>query len=155
MPDGDQAHSTHTGDLDMPLLPTAAQYCHIISGLAKYSLLSVVKLCKAGCGVRFSNFGIGVEVRYRGQLVLTGSKCTRTGLWMVPLEASPNKSPAPCKRMCASVPTFSSSLPNPISEQYLDNATQTSSQAELAMYHHQAIGLSLKSTFLAMIRKHP
>ena len=108
--DGDQVHSTHTGDLDTPLLPAAARYCHIIPGLAKHLLISVVKLCKAGCDVRFNKFGIGVEVRYRQRSVLTGSKFTRTGLWMVPLKASPNTTPAPCARTYASVPTFSSSF---------------------------------------------
>jgi len=28
---------------------------------------------------------IDVTVKYRGRVVLTGRKCTRTGLWMVPL----------------------------------------------------------------------
>jgi hypothetical protein len=62
---------------------------------------------------------------------------------MVPLEASPESSPV------------SSNLPTPTSEQYLGNATQTSSQAELAIYHHQAMGSPPKSIFLTTIQKHP
>ena len=108
--DRDQVHSTHKGDLDMPLLLTAARFYHIISGLAKYLLISVVKLCKAGCDVRFTKFGIGVEVRHRGRLVLTGRKYTGTGPWMVSLEASLTASPAPCAHACVSVPTFNPSL---------------------------------------------
>ena len=114
-----------------------------------------MKLCKAGCDVRFTKFDIGVEVRYRGRLILTGSKCTSTGLWIVPREDSPKTSPTPCARTCGSVPFFTSSLPDPSSEQYLANTTQTSSQAEVAMYHHQAMGLPPKSTFFAAIHKHP
>ena len=102
MPDGDQVHSTHIGDLDMSLLPAAAWFCHNIPGLAKYLLISVVKLCKAGRDVRFTKFGIGVDLRYRERMVLHGSKCTRTGLWMVSLEASPDTPPAPiCSHMRA------------------------------------------------------
>ena len=88
-------------------------------------------------------------------MVLHGSKCTRTGLWMVSLEASPDTPPAPCAHTCALVSTFSSSLPKQSSEKYFGNATQTSSQAELAMYHHQAMGLPSKSTFLAAMHKYP
>ena len=80
IPDGDQVHSIHIGDLSMSLLPAAAQFCHIIPGFVKSSLISVVKLCKAGCDVRFTNVGIGAEVRYKGRLVLTVSKYTRAGL---------------------------------------------------------------------------
>ena len=65
LPDGDQVHSTHAGDLDIPLLHIAAQYCHIIPGLTNYSLISVVELCEGGCDTIFTKFGIGVDVRYR------------------------------------------------------------------------------------------
>ena len=60
LPDGDQVHSTHIGDLDMPQLTKSARECHIIPDLASYSLISVVKLCEAGCEVSFTKWGIGV-----------------------------------------------------------------------------------------------
>ena len=60
LPDSDQVHSTHIGDLDMPQLPKSARECHIILDLASYSLISVVKLCEAGCEVSFTKWGIGV-----------------------------------------------------------------------------------------------
>ena len=77
-PDGDQVHSTHIGDLDMPQLPKSGRECHIIRDLVSYSLISVMKLCEAGCEVSFTKWGIGVEVRYRGQTITKVSKCTRT-----------------------------------------------------------------------------
>ena len=49
LPEVTQVHSTHTGDFDMPLLPTSARHFHIIPGLANYSPISVAKLCEAGC----------------------------------------------------------------------------------------------------------
>ena len=58
LPDGDKIHSTHTGDLDLPELPQAARFAHILPGLDKYSLISVVKLCNAGCEVAFTKYGI-------------------------------------------------------------------------------------------------
>ena len=60
--DVDQVYSTHTGDLDMSLLPVAVRFCHIIPGVAIYLLISVVKLYKAGRDVRFTKFGIGLKV---------------------------------------------------------------------------------------------
>ena len=74
LPDGDQVHYTNIGDLEIPHLPKSARECNIIPDLASYSLISVVKLCKAGCEVSFTKWDIGVEVRYRGQMIIKGSK---------------------------------------------------------------------------------
>ena len=84
--DGGQMHSIHTGDLDMSQLSKTTRNCHIIPGLATFSPLLAVKLYNAGYNVVFTKFGIEIEERCRGPLVLTGNTCTRTGLWMVPLE---------------------------------------------------------------------
>ena len=51
-PDGDAMVSTHTSDLDLPQLPQAARRCHILPAI-KHSLILVVKLCEAGCEVKF------------------------------------------------------------------------------------------------------
>ena len=83
LPDGNKIQSTHVGMLDIPQLPKAARVAHVIPGLNSHSLISVVTLCNAGCEVLFTK--INVTVKYRGTTILTGSKCTRTGLWMVPL----------------------------------------------------------------------
>ena len=83
LPDGSQVESTHTGLVDIPQLPKAARIGHVIPGLNTHSLMSVVVLCNAGYEVLFTK--IGVTVKYRGSTILTGSKCTRTGLWMVPI----------------------------------------------------------------------
>ena len=84
IPDGSQVQSTHTCKLAIPELPDVARIGHIIPGLASHSLLSVVKLCNAGCEVSFSK--IECIVKYRGRIVLKGHKCSKTGLWMVPLD---------------------------------------------------------------------
>ena len=87
LPDGGHVTSTHTCTLDLPELPTKARLGHIIPGLASHSLLSVIKLCNAGCDMIFSK--IGCIVKHRGKIVLTGNKCTKTGLWMVPISNKP------------------------------------------------------------------
>ena len=74
--------STHTGDLDLPQLQQAARRCHILPAI-KHSLISVLKLCEAGCEVKFINWGVGIEISYRGRLVIEGSLNKRTGLWIV------------------------------------------------------------------------
>ena len=84
LPDGDQAHSTHTGDCDMSQLPAEGQYCHIILRLAKYFIISVVKLFEAGYKFKSTKSGLGVEVQYRRRLLLTVSKYTKRRLSISP-----------------------------------------------------------------------
>ena len=83
MPDGNSVSSTHTCELDLPQLPKQARLGHIIPGLSKHSLLSVIKLCNAGCQVELKD--IGATVKYRGKIVLQGKKCTNNHLWFVKL----------------------------------------------------------------------
>ena len=41
--------------------------------------------CNSGCKVKFNK--CGVTVKYNGKTVFRGTKCTRTGLWLVPLQS--------------------------------------------------------------------
>ena len=52
-------------------------------GLASHSLVSVVKLCNAGCQVDVRD--ISCEIRYKGKTIVQCSKDVSTGLWMMPL----------------------------------------------------------------------
>jgi len=74
----------HTCRLAIPELPDVARIGDIIPGLVSHSLLSVVKLCNAGWKLAFSE--IECIVKYRGRVVLKDHKCSKTGLWMVPLD---------------------------------------------------------------------
>ena len=65
---GERVQSTHDGALDIPGLPPSARYAHVIPGI-KHSLLSIVRLCNAGCEIVFGRWGLNVEVRYRGKMV--------------------------------------------------------------------------------------
>ena len=83
MPNGTRVASTHECKLDIPLLPQAARFGHILPSLMKYSTILVVKLCNAGCEVQFRN--ISCVERHCGRIIMAGNKCQRTGLWFVPL----------------------------------------------------------------------
>ena len=87
-PNGSIIESSHTCELDLPQLPKAARLAHVVPGLAGYSLVSVVKLCNAGCRVKMTD--ISCEVTYRGKTVVSCHKCTKTGLWMMPLSSLQN-----------------------------------------------------------------
>ena len=54
---GEQVQSTHDGALDIPGLPPGARYAHVIPGI-KHSLLSIVRLCNAGCEIVFGRWGL-------------------------------------------------------------------------------------------------
>jgi hypothetical protein len=136
----------------MRMLRCAARFYHITPGLVSHSLVSVVKLCEAGCKISFTKWGISVEIRYNGRVVLTVSKCTRTGLWMIPLTNTPKTQvPTHVKQEILN----SCSLAHTALEQHATSATQTSTKAELAIHHHQALGSPPRSTLLQMIHKHP
>ena len=79
IPDGSTLKSTHR-ELDLPQLPMAARIGHVIPGLASRSLMSVVQLTYAGCGVHFLKHY--VTVTYRGRVVLEGAKDINNKIWM-------------------------------------------------------------------------
>ena len=80
----ERAQSTHDGALEIPGLPPGARYAHVIPGI-KHSLLSIVRLCNAGCEIVFGGWGLNVEVRCKGKVVMKGKKRTINGLWYVPI----------------------------------------------------------------------
>ena len=129
----------HTCTLDIPALPAAARLTHIIPNLASHSLISVITLCNAGCDIAFTK--IGCTISYHGRVVLCANKCTRTGLWMIPLAATtPPTTPtnAPTDTLLASMRTSTHqglTLPVVITA----NVEATSTAAEYARFVHQAL----------------
>ena len=61
LPNGDTVRSSHIAELDLSLLPRGGREAHVVPGLASHSLVSVVKLCKAGCQVDIRD--ISCEIR--------------------------------------------------------------------------------------------
>ena len=83
LPDGRRVTSTKEGRIHWCNLPEKARWAHKMPGLATHLLISVIALCEAGCTVSFTQ--IGCQVTYRGKMILCGSKCEKSGLWMIPL----------------------------------------------------------------------
>ena len=61
--------SSHIAELDLSLLPCGGREAHIVSGLASHSLVSVVKLCNAGCQVDVRD-SISCEIRYKEKTIV-------------------------------------------------------------------------------------
>jgi hypothetical protein len=87
LPNCKRVHSMHRCTLDIPALLASARHAHIIPSLASHSLISIVTLCNAGCNVGFTK--IGCTITHHGKVFLCGSKCTRTGLWIISLCSTP------------------------------------------------------------------
>ena len=84
-PNSDTVCSSHIAELDLPLLPSRGRVAHIVPGLASHSLVSVVKLCNAGCQVDIRD--ISCNIWCRNETIVKYSKDVGTGQWMTPLKS--------------------------------------------------------------------
>ena len=85
---GERVQITHDGALDIPGLPPDARYAHGIPGI-KHPLLSIIRLCNAGCEIVFGRWGLNVEVRYKGKVVMKGRKARLMDYCMYQSRKSP------------------------------------------------------------------
>jgi hypothetical protein len=136
LPNGKRLQSTHTCTLDLPSLPKSARAAHIIPCLASHSLLSAVTLCNAGCTVNFTK--IDCTITYRGRTIIFGHKCTRTGLWLIPLSEG---APPPVPKL------------HPQPAHFVANVSATSSAAEYARYIHQTLCSPPAATLLQALQQ--
>ena len=88
-------------------------------------------------------------MKYRGRIVLKGHKCSKTGLWMVPLDTrhSPAQNEPSGSKQVLEHMQFAN-----FAHEFLANLIPTSSQEELAMYYHQCLCSPPKSSMLKAIR---
>ncbi len=135
LPKGKRVHSTHTCTINIPLSPPCAHAAHIIPGLTLHSLLSIVSLCNAGCTLHLIK--IGCTIIYCGRTIVCGHKCTRTGLWMIPLSKDTNPLPTDFQ------PTITMAA----------NIDATSSATEYARYVHQLLCSPPATTLLLALNK--
>ena len=114
---------------------------------------------------------IDVTVKYRGRVVITGRKCTRTGLWMVPLQDTSscddndtstrnitNVNCTPPKKHTGhthDIHTNNESFGKQKTTHQANSLIPTSTKAELARYYHQCMGSPPKSALLRTLRNHP
>ena len=71
-PNGAMMQSTHTAEMYIPDLPTAAKTGHIVPELASSPLLSIGQFCDAGCDVTFT--AGDVVVRLNNKVILLGTR---------------------------------------------------------------------------------
>ena len=81
LPDASTIASTHTGNLDINCLPTnTATEAHLFPALGPTSLLSIGKLCDAGCEALFRAHEC--VIMFMGDVILRGSRGINTNrLW--------------------------------------------------------------------------
>ena len=82
LPDGSYMYSTHTAELSLPQIPTAARIAHLFPALGNTSLLSIGQLCDAGCTAHFDNSS--VSIHFKGSTILSGMRNHTTNhLWSI------------------------------------------------------------------------
>jgi hypothetical protein len=85
LPNGATMESSHTADLDIPGLTTAASKANVFPGMANHSLLSVGKLCDEGYIVTFKQAAVIICDSEKSQ-ILSGPRDLDTGLWRINLK---------------------------------------------------------------------
>jgi hypothetical protein len=88
-PNGATMESSHTADLDIPGLNTAASKSHVFPGMAHNYLLSVGQLCDEGYTVTFQQDTVTICNSDNSELLSVPRDVT-TGLWCINLK-QPNK----------------------------------------------------------------
>ena len=139
LPDGEQLHSTHTCELDIPWLPRKARQAHIVPGLQHTSLISIKVLCDAGCKVSYDEERC--KVYLKNKLVWHGGRGPTTQLWVLPL----------CPKQ-ADLPKLNEIIQAEAQLHYANNAYDTTSKAALIRYLHQALFSPTKATLLKAIQ---
>ena len=129
LPNGSTIQSSHTANIALPMLPPKAREAHIVPGLASHSLVSVVKLCNAGCKVMISD--ISCEIISKSKQKIQCKKCTQTGLWMIPLVQKQNRTHQ--QNLCIKTPSNNKPITStsPAPRQRLQSSTINH------CFHHQ------------------
>jgi hypothetical protein len=86
--------SSHTAELDISKLNSAASKAHVLPGMANHSLLSVGKLCDEGYIVTFKQDTVTICDSEKSQ-ILNGPRDLNTGLWRINLKQTNNHIPEP------------------------------------------------------------
>jgi hypothetical protein len=87
LPDSSTLQSTHTAELDLPLLPLAARKTNLFPHLASGSLLSIGQLCDHGCTAHFTKNKL--YIFYERKLIMQGTRQPNKLWTMDPVPSSP------------------------------------------------------------------
>jgi hypothetical protein len=126
---GATMESSHTADLDIPGLNTAASKAHVFPGMAHHSLLSVGQLCDEGYIVTFQQKTVTICNSDHSKL-LSGPRDVTTGLWRINLK-QPNKT-----------------IPDPIA----NNVYELRNIGALVHYLHKALFSPTKAAMLQAVK---
>jgi hypothetical protein len=85
LPNGATMESSHTAQLNIPHLNSAASLAHVFPGMASHYLLSVGQLCNEGYVVVFKDALVTVCDSQKFQ-ILSGPRDLDTGLWRINLK---------------------------------------------------------------------
>jgi hypothetical protein len=129
LPNGATMESSHTADLDIPELNTAASKAHVFPGVEHHSLLSVGQLCDEGYIVTFKQDTVTIYNSEHSKL-LSGPRDVTTGLWRISLKQT-NKH-----------------IPDPIA----NNVYELRSTGALVHYLHEALFIPTKSAMVQAVK---
>jgi hypothetical protein len=85
---------SHTAELDIPELNTAASNAHVLPGMVSHYLFSVGQLCDEGYIVTFKRTSVTICDSEKSQ-ILNGPPDLNTGLWRINLKQTNNHIPEP------------------------------------------------------------
>jgi hypothetical protein len=118
--------------LNPPQLPIAAQDANVIPGLTHSSLISIGKLCDAGCKAEFDE--TQVLITHKQKTILRVLRDKRTGLWRIPM-----------------VP--SNLIPTETKQQHCNNTYKTQSIPKLIKFLHATAFSPTKAAWLDAIQQ--
>jgi len=157
LPDGSTVQSIQAGLLDIPCLPPAARVAYVFPALTK-SLLSIATLCDNGYTVSYDSLRVRVFDR-NGTCILTGQRCTQTGLWLMDLvqtdvQTRGRATPAvPTPQVATGGPQalFAGSM-FPVAAAITANPKRAT-QRNLVAFYHAMMGSPPVSTLTAALRR--
>ena len=80
LPNSSTIISTHSMGMKIGPLPPAITQAEIFEELHNTGLLGLGPLCDAGCKAVFKKHDF--ELWYKGEVILRGTRCNKTGLWI-------------------------------------------------------------------------
>jgi hypothetical protein len=126
--------SSHTGNINLPHLPSSATQAHIFPTLTSGALLSVGTLCDNNCKAVFTKEA--VHISHHEIPIIDGPRDHTTGLWYVDLAPS----------------TQTKTQPLMATPHMANNAYQTSTLSELVQFLHATCFSPSTSTFIDAIQ---
>ena len=123
--------STKTKELIIPELPPAATKAHVFPAM-KRNLLSVPKLCDAGCICIFCKDKVIVAKNMKP--ILKGTRDTATNLWCIPIKAKEEDAPSSKLQIIDTTSKFNNEPAIRVVPQTANSAYTQRSLAELYAY---------------------